>query len=184
MGELGFNVVLVDTNWANVQAAKMESLAAHYRSILADNAIEALGLGGIGRLLAFTANDEVNTLATQHFTHLFGRASVYQLATSNRDSRYKEAAPQHLRGRTLFAADATHTALHARMRDGAVIKATRLTPEFDAAAYRELYGASAIFLFIVSASGKLAICTPDTPIAPNSGDTLVAMVEPRREAKD
>ena len=36
--------------------------------------------GGLGRLLAMTADDDVNVLATLHFRELFGRAGVYQLA--------------------------------------------------------------------------------------------------------
>ncbi len=56
----GIPVLLVDTNYANVAAAKMAGLPAECVSILSEHLREELDLAGIGRLLAMTANDEVN----------------------------------------------------------------------------------------------------------------------------
>jgi hypothetical protein len=39
--------------------------------------LEDLELGGIGRLLALTSNDEVNSLAVLYCADLFGRAQVF-----------------------------------------------------------------------------------------------------------
>ena len=178
LSESGFRVLLADTNWANVQTAKMDSLEAHYQNILAEDAIESLDLGGVGRFLALTPNDEVNSLAAQHYTHVFGRGSVYQLSSTSGAGGH---APDRLRGRSLFTAGATHSDLHARLRSGAIVKKTKLTDEFDEAAYRELYGPDALVLFIITDSGKLTICSPDAPTSPSPGDTLVALVEPPNE---
>ena len=179
--ESGFRVVLVDTNWANVQAAKMESLEAHYQNVLDEEAIELLDLGGIGRFLSLTPNDEINTLATQHYTHMFGRGGVYQLSSTTASSGNDQSSSERFRGRTLFAPEATHANLHTRLRAGAVVKMTKLTGEFDVAAYRELYGPDALILFIITESGRLTICSPDAPSSPSAGDTLVALVEVKEE---
>jgi NhaP-type Na+/H+ or K+/H+ antiporter len=76
---LGVRTLVVDTNEANVLAAQAEGLEAFHGSILSESAFEDIDLTGIGRLLALTANDQVNTLAAQRMAREFGSAGVYQL---------------------------------------------------------------------------------------------------------
>ena len=75
----GFPVLLVDNNRANINSARMEHLATAYTSIMSEHALDAAEEAGLGRLLAMTADDDVNVLATLHFRELFGRVEVYQL---------------------------------------------------------------------------------------------------------
>jgi CPA1 family monovalent cation:H+ antiporter len=72
----GFPVMLVDTNVRNVSEARMSGLSAECASILSEHVQEELDLGGIGRLIALTPNDEVNALAVRELAHVFGRAQV------------------------------------------------------------------------------------------------------------
>ena len=58
----------------------MSGLTTHCASILSEYVTEEIDLSGVGRLLAVTPNDEVNSLAVQEWSHLFGRAGVYQIA--------------------------------------------------------------------------------------------------------
>ncbi|UCG86557.1 MAG: sodium:proton antiporter, partial [Gemmatimonadota bacterium] len=74
----GVEVLLVDSNWAHVAAARQSGLRAQYGNVLDEQAMDALDLDGIGGLLAVTSNDEVNALAALHFGEVFGRARVYQ----------------------------------------------------------------------------------------------------------
>ena len=71
-------VMLLDTNFGNVQSARLMGLEAYYGSATSD-VRESLKLDGIGRLLALTSNSEVNALAAIQFIEEFGRAEVYQL---------------------------------------------------------------------------------------------------------
>ncbi len=66
------------------------------------------------------------------------------------------------------------------MRDGAVIKKTRLTQEFDFAAFRRLHGDTAIPLFLIRESGQLAPFTVTDPPTPKPGTTLISLVDPRK----
>src|SRR5690606_20915260 len=68
-------VIVMDTNFANVQAARLAGLDTYYGSATAETD-EEFKLDGIGRLLALTSNDEVNTLAALQFGAEFGRAEV------------------------------------------------------------------------------------------------------------
>src|SRR5690606_37562301 len=77
--EEGIPVVLIDTNYHNVAAATMEGLPAHCMSIVSEE-IEDLELPGVGRLMAMTRNDDLNTLAAVEFVPVLGRANIYQLA--------------------------------------------------------------------------------------------------------
>ncbi|NIP87225.1 MAG: hypothetical protein GTO03_17350 [Planctomycetales bacterium] len=179
----GFAVLLVDTNRDNIRTARMGGLPTFYASILSEHALEEVALGGIGRLLAVTSNDEVNALAALHFSEVFGRAEVYQLAQTIVGSTRQETAGEVLRGRQLFGERATYGELRARLVAGAIVKKTSLTAEFDYAAFRERYGPSALLLFVVTASGLLVINTVDQPAVPKPGDAVIALVQPLEPAE-
>jgi hypothetical protein len=156
----------------------MENLPTAYASILSEHALDAAEEGGLGRLLAMTADDDVNVLATLHFRELFGRAEVYQLPPHEGGNPRVAGAPSHLRGRNLFAAGVTYEALDRRFAEGQVVKATKLSQEFDYAAFRERYGEDALPLFIVTESGALQVCTADKKPSPKPGKTLISLVDP------
>jgi NhaP-type Na+/H+ or K+/H+ antiporter len=176
----GFPVLLVDNDRANVNAARMEDLPTAFTSILSERALDAAEEGGLGRLLAMTADDEVNALATLHFRELFGRAEVYQLAPLRNGSSRVAGAPPHLRGRTLFAPDANYDLLDRRFSVGYKVKGTKLSAEFDYAAFRSRYGESTLPLFVVREPGVLHVCTADRTPAPRPGQTLIALVDVNR----
>lgn len=178
----GFPVLLVDNNRANVNAARMEELATTYTSILSEHALEASEDAGLGRLLAMTADDDVNVLATLHFRELFGRAEVYQLPLHAELKPRAAGAPSHMRGRNLFAAEATYEGLEQRFAQGQTVKATKLSPEFDYEAFRERYGKEALPLFLVTESGTLVVCTAEKKLSPKAGQTLICLVDPNRTA--
>lgn len=174
--DAGFRVVLVDTNPQNIQSARMEGLSTFYANILSERAIEEIDLGGIGRFLALTSNDEVNALASMHFSEVFGRSKVYQLPPV-RSSERKEAAEHIMRGRFLFSDEATYGRLDDRFESGAVVKATPLSDEFTYEAFRERYGDSALLLFSVPKPGQLVVVTPDKTVTPRSGEKVIALVD-------
>lgn len=174
----GFAVLLVDTNSDNIQAARMAGLPTFFASILSEQALEEIDLGGIGRLMALTGNDEVNSLAALHFSEVFGRADTYQLAPATVGSTRRETAEEVMRGRQLFDEHATHRELNDRIHGGAVIKKTKLTDEFDYDAFVERYGPSSILLAVVTSAGSLAFDTTDQPALPKPGDSVIALIDP------
>jgi hypothetical protein len=178
----GFPVLMIDNNRGHINAARMEGLPTAYASILSEQALDSAEEGGLGRLLAMTADDDVNVLATLHFRELFGRAEVYQLPPHGDDNPRVAGAPPHLRGRHLFARGATYDALDHRFGEGQVVKATRLSQEFDFKAFRERYGEDALVLFIVTESGSLQVCTADKAPSPKPGQTLICLVDTRLAA--
>jgi len=174
----GFQTVLVDSNWVNVTAARSEGLTAHYADILSENLMHDIQLDGIGRILAVTPNDEVNSLSAIHFVDIFGRSEVYQLSSIKKSSvQRKGVMAQHLRGRYLFDPEATYQNLTERFHSGAVVKKTSLSDEFTFDDFKTMYGETALPLFIITESGNLQVCTADARPDPQSGQTLISIVD-------
>ncbi len=172
----GIKVLLVDTNQANISAARLAGLPAHCTSVLSDYIIDELDLAGLGYLLALTPNDEVNSLAALHFTEVFGRAKVYQLPPKEVEHRRRETVSEPLRGRLLFGLEMTYAYLADRIENGSSIKKTKLTEKFGYGEFQGLYGSQARSLFLINPTGELIILTPDSQPIPQPGQTVISLV--------
>jgi hypothetical protein len=172
----GVPVLLVDSNHAAVAAARLEGLRSFRRSILEADVLENLPMGGIGKLLAITPNDEVNALACVHFAATFGRVNVYQVALSS--ERSGSELRSDLRGRVLFRGSNTAGALDARVRRGGVVKATQLSSSFDLAALRAQHGEGTLILGRLIQGKRLELYTSDRDPEGGAGDMLLSLVEP------
>lgn len=171
-------VVLLDKNFNYIAQAQMEGLLAHYGNVLTEEIFEELDFTGIGRLLAMTANDEVNALAALHFSEVFGRTNVYQLPTAGLDTSDTSArAAPHLRGRVLFEETATYAYLKEQFEAGARIKATKLTHQFSFTDFKQRHGQKAVPLFAIDAQGRVTIFTTevDTALEVDPGQLLVSL---------
>ncbi len=176
----GLDVLLVDTNYREVQAARIDGLRAHYGNILAHEFELRVPLDGIGHLVSQTHNDEVNALACIQFTSTFGRGQVHQLVPDD-DEPGGEELPSHLRGHALYGSQVHYWTLESRFRGGAVVKRTQLSEEFGYEQFLEEYAtpdAPVIPLFIIDSDKKLEVLNVDEPVKPGPGDTIVALVDP------
>lgn len=179
--EEGYKVLVVDATWAQVSAARMVGVPTFYANILSQYALDEIELGGIGRLMALTSDDEFNSLAALQFGNVFGRSQVYQLPSGGEEEGDKRKVSQYLRGRLLFGTEVTYSYLTNRFASGAVIKTTNLTEEFDYDAFGAYYGETALPLFLIDQNGNLAIFTPDNPPKPRPGQKLISLIEPKKE---
>lgn len=170
----GYSVLLVDSNWDQVAEARMAGLPAVYANALSEHVLYELDLRGIGRLLALTANDEVNSLAALHFGEVFGRSEVYQLPLATEQSARK-AVSHNLQGRPLFAPGITYYRLSRALSEGAEIKSTLLTKEFDYQQFKQKYADSAIPLFLVTEDEAIEVVTPERTFNPRPGQKLITL---------
>jgi len=171
-----YSVQLVDTNWANVSTARMAGIPTLYANILSEYALDELELGGKGRLLALTTDDEFNTLALMQFVNILGRAEVYQLSAGSQEEGGKDTVAKHLRGRILFSQEATYARLASSIAKEATIKTTGLTEEFNYQAFQEEYGKKAIPLFLIDSGHKLTVFTAGSQLEPKPGQKLVSLI--------
>ncbi len=179
---LGVRVLLIDANARNVRQAKKAGLPAQRANILAEGVIDDLDLSGVGRLLAVTPNDEVNALAALHFGEVFESDEVYQLPM-RADGPKSPATeiPRHLRGRPLFATDATFTALDDRLNAGAQVHVVHLTATRTLAsllddAETDDGDPSMTPLFLVRGD-KVKVYAEDADITPQPGDAVVLLAD-------
>ena len=167
-------VRLIDSNYTNIAAARMAGIPTFYGNALNEATVDEIDLTGIGRLVALTANNEVNSLAALHFSDAFGDRQVFQLPPGE-EQRAENGVPAHLRGRFLFDPQATYANLASKFARGADIKTTNLSSEFDLDAFRRTYP-DAIPLFILGDNGSVSVYTVDNPPPGRPGQRIMAIV--------
>jgi NhaP-type Na+/H+ or K+/H+ antiporter len=174
----GVTVVVATTNRRDHYQARMEELRSFYGNLLDRDVALDLDLSGIGRLLALTPNDDVNTLASARFAEMFGGAYVYQLHPTRLPAGIDSNPAADLGGRFLFSADLDYRTLSDMLEQGGQIRRTTLSDEYtleDFAASSE----DSIPLFIVRTGGRLSVIlsgASDPLGGAGDGDTIVAVV--------
>lgn len=176
----GLSVLLVDANRANVGAARLAGLPVKKGNALDESFEESLTLPGIGRVLALTPNDEVNTLAALNFRHQFGRSETYQLVPDTVPRTDAASTQPEHGGRGLFREDADFFELSKRATRGKV-RVTALTEQFDLESFRAHHGDKALELFALQPDGKLVVATAEEPLRALAGARIVALVDDARE---
>lgn len=143
----GHQVLLLDTRFENISAARLEGLRAVRANILSEYAEEELDFSGLGHLVAATPNNEVNSLAAREFQHRFGKANVWQLTPKDVDVHHTKAVANHMRGRFCFLGGPRFSELRAMVRRGGEMKASKLTDVFTLEDFRTIHGDDAMILF-------------------------------------
>lgn len=174
VNRLGIPVLMVDSNKNNIQRARMAGLRTYYGNALYEHTLEEMDLSGIGRLLALTSNDEVNSLAVLYYSDQFGMGQVYQLAPSTKSGDEEEFAPE-LMGRILFSPRANYHYISERVAQGATFKITPITEEFTFEDFKKRYP-DALPMFILTEEGRLLVLTADASREPRAGEKILALV--------
>lgn len=180
-------VLVVDLNPANIRRARLAGLQAMISNILSPQVSERIELTGIGRLLALTPNDEINSLAAVHYARSFGRSNVYQLVfraeqQRQRDAEAKADVHEEVKGRTLFGRTFTYSALAAMLAAGAQVRRTKLTRAFTHRDWEQHAGGARVPLFLVDENGALSVFADDRPLTPRPGQAIISLSMPAAEA--
>jgi NhaP-type Na+/H+ or K+/H+ antiporter len=169
----GHRVMLLDTNYNNVSAAKMLGLDAQRANILSEFAEEELDFNGLGHLVAATPNDEVNSIAAFRFQHQFSRAGVWQLAPVDREGHHREAAAGEIRSQICFSGGPGHEELAALVAGGAQMKKTQLTEFYDFGQFQSA-NPGAVVMFLADSRGLKPAPADLTKVS--NGTTVFALV--------
>lgn len=173
----GFRALLTDTNWDNIRAARMDGLNHYYGNPISEHADRHLDLVGIGKMLALSPQNDLNTLASLRYRAEFGQNSVYTLpARSERDASEKHKVAQQHRGHLLFDKDASYSKFASLLSKDATVRSTRLTENFDFAAYQERYKDKAINLFAIDPKERLHIFVVDGKLKPAPGWVIISLI--------
>ncbi len=149
--------------------------------------MEHIDLTHMGRVLALTPNDEVNTLISVQMSHEFGRRNVFQISGDSVPKKGAKSASNdagELRGRQLFSDSVDYFHMSRRLAANGRITVTTLSDKFTLADFQALHGPEAVLLFAVSPAGKLLVNSADSAFKAERESRIIAMVPPeaRREA--
>lgn len=182
--ELGFKVLVADSNWENISKARKSGLQTYYGNILSEYAMDEIDLEGIGKALALTPNDEVNSLAAIQFAEIFGNSHVFELPPLSSASKKEVESSDSLGGRTLFSKEKNFNIITEFLESGAGIRKTPITPEFSFEDYKKNYGEHALPLFVVSGTEKIEPFSLDNPPSPQAGDVIIGLVSENADSKN
>ena len=158
--DAGLDVVLATVNRNDERRARADDLETFYGNVLDEHVDLQLEMSGIGRLLALTPNDEVNTLAARRLAGIFEHSHTFQLAPA-RSPAGVEGGAADLGGRILFDPDLDYDELADRLQTGA-IQSTCVDQDFGEEAFRQQHGEDAIPLCAVR-EGRLLVAAVDAP---------------------
>ena len=114
-------VMLADTSWRNVRAARRAGFPAYHGNPTSGHAAENLDLQGIGKLIAVSSQRDANALAGMHFRSQFGSNSVFTLEGASEDEAHERFdTANRNRGNPLFDATLTPARLSRMLREGEV----------------------------------------------------------------
>lgn len=176
--QMDCRVLLTDSSWENIRAARMDGLATYFGNPASQHADAHLDLVGLGHLLGLSPAGELNTLACMRFRHDFGPQRLFVLASGLelRRSDKHRASDEH-RGRLLGSQALTYVQLANQLHQGAELYSTHLTEAFGWEHYRALHGERATLLFARDTDGWVHVFSPDSALKPGPGWTLLALVQ-------
>ncbi len=178
------HVLLADTSWNNVRNAMMDNLPTFFGNVVSEYADRRLDLVGIGQLLALSSVREENALAAIRYRTEFSSANIYSLqVTSEKEGDTKTGKPPA--GKVAFGTDVSFTQLSTLLGEGAEIRSTRLSEEFDLDEYTNKYQDRAVPLFAISPKGKLHVYAVGTELNPAAGWTIISLIsEPENNVSE
>jgi len=180
----GVSVVLADTSWENVRAARMQNLTVYYGNPVSEHAENNLDLTGIGNVLAVSPYKQLNTLSTYHYLDLFGSGHVFGLPEAEQEIRAShQQAEKYVKTRSPFEESATFAKLASLTSKGAVVKITQLSAEFDYEAYRQKHGSRLTLLFAVNPDGRIVPVGGRDSAVPKEGWDLISLINPQDDAE-
>lgn len=173
-------VVMTDSNWENTSLARMEGLSTYFGNPISEHADRNLDLLGLGKMLAVSGRGNLDTLASLRFKSEFGANNVYELKT-NRDQIIadKHQVSTRHRGYQLFGADITYGKLANWIGNGAEIKKSQLSDEYDFEAFMNNYKDRVIPLFALDNKERLQIFATEKELKPASGWNIISLVLPK-----
>ena len=171
-------VLLTDSNWQNIRAARMDGLATFFGNPLSEYADNRLDLTGIGRMLGMTPDHNYNTMAGMRFGGILGRDFTYSIQTSDSQLNDKHQAGEDHRGQYLFSSDLTFGKLSSLLSQGATIRTTRLSEEFTWEDFLSTNSKKAVPLFAINTRNRIKPLIIGRDIEPEAEWKIISLFYP------
>ncbi len=127
--DMGVSVLVADTNWRRLRAARLDGHEVFYGEVLSEKADYSLDHSKFNYIVAATPNDAYNSLVSVEFGPELGRDRVYQITNTESDDEDIGIAYTS-RGRTLTSRGRTFDALTRDWWSGWRFRVTKLSDEY------------------------------------------------------
>ncbi|MGI2258306.1 cation:proton antiporter [Shewanella sp. GXUN23E] len=171
---LGFKVLLSDTNWDNIRLARMDNLPVYFGNPASEHAENTLDLTGIGRALVISPYRKLNPLVNFYYQDVFGESKVLGLNNFESGSARMQMSESYRQRLSLFADGISYAKIASQMSRGGKVKSTVLTENFTLTDLQSRYPSGFVPLAWCK-EGKLYIATSATELA-QSGYELVYLI--------
>jgi NhaP-type Na+/H+ or K+/H+ antiporter len=172
--EIEIPVMIADSNWNHLRAAREADVPVFYGEILSEVAEHTVDLNSYGYLVAATDNDAYNTLVCTDFSHEIDRANVFQLHPPERSQAEAHVMSFTLGGHPLLSPEQTYPQLTTEARTGWQFRATKLTGQFNLEAMGAAHGGEFVPVLAAKPDGLLSFSTPGKPFEAEEGDTVIS----------
>ncbi|MDX1555703.1 MAG: sodium:proton antiporter, partial [Xanthomonadales bacterium] len=181
----GIKVLVADTRREGLRKARELQFKTFYGDPLSDHADRQMDLTGYTVLMATSRNTEANAMVCARFRHEFGPKNVFSLRpTGPEETDERKGLAKGLRSNPLFGSDTSWSKLATMISQGAVIRSTKLTEEFDFEDFNAEQKDNIVVLFALNPDGRLRVVGGDRlSFAPEPGWTIVSL-GPDRERVD
>ncbi len=175
----GLKVILTDSTWENTSLARMDGLETYYGNPISEHAERNLDLVGLGKMLALSGRGNLDALANLRFKSEFGSNNVYELLTTREQiiSDKHRISTRH-RGNQLFGEEINYGTLASWLRNGAEVRSTQLSEEFNYKTYLNNNVGRCIPFFTIDAKNHLHIFTTDNMPEPENSWTIISLILP------
>ncbi|MEZ5547570.1 MAG: sodium:proton antiporter [Pseudomonadales bacterium] len=174
--DVGFNVLLTDTSWENISAARMKGFNTFYGNPVSEYADTHLDLVGIGRLLALSPQRDFNAVACMRYRPEFGEHNLFSISIiSERAGAEKHRVSSRHKGRTLFNRDLTYGKFASLLNKGAKIRTTNLTENFSFEDLLQNDKARLYPLFAINKAGRLHVISDENQVNPSAGWSIISL---------
>ncbi len=174
-----YRVLLADTYWDNISAARMDDLPTFYGGLLSEYADKQLDLVGLGGFLGLSHHSDRNHLGILKYRGEFPKPKVLCLASGNGKRSGKTAVPEQYLSAILFGQDVTFSKLASLVSKGAQVKSTLLTDSFDFADWQQHpANQQSIPLFALDPKGSVQWFTCESELRPQSQWKLFSLIMP------
>lgn len=175
----GYRVILADSSYGDIRAARMEGLETFYGNPVSEAADRRLDLVGIGKLLAVSALPEINNLSAIRYRHEFGAGNIFVLKTAQETTGTAQQRLSHtFVGRSLFGAEISLEDLLALMDQSAEIFTTRLTDAFNWEKYQTTFVGRGLALMAITPKGVLQVWDDGGHVLPQEGWVVIGLYRP------
>ena len=180
--ELDTPVLLADTSYRRLRAARLANVPTYYGEILSEVTEHHIDLNRFGYLLAVGGNEAHNALVSTDLAPELGRAKIFQVNARGKEEENRQALSFTLQGRTFLHSAAPLDELQRRHYGNWVFQRTKLSDEYPPERYLDDLGAEYEIVLVIRRDALL-FASKEAPVTPEIGDTVLAYIPKPAEAK-